>query len=313
MKKKQLIHIPSDIGAGKFGTALALDALRVADAMSDSPSFLGSTVETYAHLNEQRGEPGKYEEAKYLDALIAVNKKTAEGISQTLKKNVLPVVVSGDHSNAIGVMGGLRSAYSDERIGVIWIDAHADLHTPFTTPSGNLHGMSLAASLGQDNKELARHELSAELIEKWNILKGIGSSAGKPKINPEDVFFIGLRDFEIQEYHIIRDYQLKHYSPYDFRKKGKELFWEEVLAFTNRFDRLYISFDVDVLDVSVSVGTGTPVYNGLLPDEAHWLTDQLLGLPNLSLWEFTEINPLLDNANAMANFVVHLLRKVMKA
>jgi arginase len=194
---------------------------------------------------------------------------------------------------------------------VIWVDAHADLHTPYTTPSGNIHGMSLSACMGYDNIELSRSDIDAGLKPFWEELKHCGASRLTPKIGPEDIFFIGLRDFEIQEYHLIRDYKLNHYSPYDVKAKGLTLILDHAVSYFKDYDAVYVSFDVDVLDTSVSTGTGTPVYNGLLLEEAKQVVDTLKRLNNIRLWEFTEINPLLDNNNSMSKAVIELIDVLM--
>ncbi|ABG60870.1 arginase [Cytophaga hutchinsonii] len=313
MKKPDiLVSVPSDIGAQRMGTSLAVDALLVADAERAQPVLKQFSKKTLSSFPEKRGETGPYVQGKYAKLLSELNNNTAKEISAIVKKQY-PLVISGDHSNAIGIMAGIREAIgADKKLGVIWVDAHADLHTPYTTPSGNLHGMSLSASMGYDNIELSRSTIDAGLKPFWEELKHCGASRLTPKIGPEDIFFIGLRDFEIQEYHLIRDYKLNHYSPYDVKAKGLTYILDQAVTYFADYDAVYVSFDVDVLDTSVSTGTGTPVYNGLLLPEAKQVVDTLKRLKNIRLWEFTEINPLLDNNNSMSKAVIELIDVLME-
>jgi arginase len=307
----QILSIPSDLGAQRYGTSLALDALLVAADEANDTLFKKYALHIGPQKTSTRGIVGPYKAGKYAEALSELNQNTAAFISKQMMEGT-PLVISGDHSNAIGIMAGVKEVIgADKKLGVLWIDAHADLHTPYTTPSGNLHGMSLAASMGFDNIDLGRNEIEEGLKKEWGSLKQCGAHKYTPKINPTDVCFIGLRDFEIQEYQLLKDYQLKHYSPYDIKHKSLAVILEEVKNYFSDYDAVYVSFDVDVLDTSVSTGTGTPVYNGLLLEDAKFLVQQLKQMDNIILWEFTEINPLLDNNNSMSKAVYELCKVLL--
>jgi arginase len=307
----QLLSIPSDLGAQRYGTSLAMDALLVAADESNDRLFKNHTLHIGPQNTAQRGVYGPYKAGKYAEVLSALNQQTATFVTHQLSEGT-PLVISGDHSNAIGIMAGVRESIGpNKKLGVLWIDAHADLHTPYTTPSGNLHGMSLAASMGFDNIDLGRNDIEEGLKNAWHTLKHCGKNAYSPKIEPKDVCFIGLRDFEIQEYQLLKDHQLKHYSPYDIKHKSLSAIIDEVKNYFSTYDAVYVSFDVDVLDTSVSTGTGTPVYNGLLLEDAKFLVQQLKQMNNIILWEFTEINPLLDNNNSMSKAVLELCRELL--
>jgi len=314
MKKPEiLVSVPSDIGAQRMGTSLSLEALMVADAERDHQILKILPVKVIPGKPEKRGDKGPYVQGKYAKILSDLNNNTASEICEITKKQY-PLVISGDHSNAIGIMAGLREAIGpDKKLGVIWIDAHADLHTPYTTPSGNIHGMTLSASMGYDNVELSRSSIDEGLKPFWEELKRCGKSRITPKIGPQDIFFIGLRDFEIQEYHLIRDHHLNHFSPYDVKAKGLAYILDQAVTYFASYDAVYVSFDVDVLDTSISTGTGTPVYNGLMMSEARQVVEVLKQLKNIRLWEFTEINPLLDNNNSMSKAVLELIDVLMEA
>lgn len=313
MKKPEiLVSVPSDIGAQRMGTALAFDALMVADAERDQPLLKNMSVHIIHGKPKARGDKGPYVQGKYAQTLTEINNHTALKIAELVSQKY-PLVISGDHSNAIGIMAGVREAIgTDKKLGVIWIDAHADLHTPYTTPSGNFHGMSLSASMGFDNTELSRSDIDEGLKPYWEALKHCGHQGISPKITPQDIFFIGLRDFEIQEYHLIRDHKLNHYSPYDIKAKGLDYILEKAIEYFQDYDAVYVSFDVDVLDTSISTGTGTPVYNGLMMPEAKQVVKKLKELTNIRIWEFTEINPLLDNNNSMSKAVLKLIEVLLE-
>jgi arginase len=215
--------------------------------------------------------------------------------------------MSGDHSNAIGTIAGIKMAKPKCKLGVIWIDAHADLHTPYTTPSGNVHGMPLAASIAEDNKEFKAHDLDKKTEGLWNQLKNIGSNG--PKIDPEDIVFISLRDLEREEKKIIDKYKIKVITTSELRKKGVEITVRSVMRYLLDCSDIYVSFDVDCLDNSISRGTGTPVSNGLREREAEDLVSKLMQNRKICCLEITEVNPTLDKENLMSEIAFNILQR----
>ena len=185
------------------------------------------------------------------------------------------------------------------RLGVIWIDAHADLHSPYTTPSGNMHGMPLATALVEDNIENQVHYPDEKTVTLWNQLKNIGKIT--PKIRPEDIVFIALRDFEKEEEHIIKKYNIKVNTVQEVRRKGVENVVRQTLMHLSNCDDIYVSFDVDCLDSSISRGTGTPVSNGLREREAEDMLASLMQNHKICCFEITEVNPTLDKENLLAD------------
>jgi len=148
--------------------------------------------------------------------------RISKSVFDTVKSNWFPVVLSGDHSTAGATIAGLKMAHPKAKLGVIWIDAHADLHTPYTTPSGNMHGMPLAASIAEDNLEFKAHELDDNTAKMWNALKNIGKIS--PKVMPEDIVFISLRDYEKEEDHLIKKYGMKVITTSEVRRKDRRIF-----------------------------------------------------------------------------------------
>jgi arginase len=190
---------------------------------------------------------------------------------------------------------------------VIWIDAHADLHTPYTTPSGNLHGMPLSASIGEDNEESKVHDLDEKTKKEWNQLKNFGKIS--PKVLPEDIVFISLRDFENEVIYLIVKYGMKVITTAEFRKKGVENVVRALTKLLNDCTDIYVSFDVDCLDSSISKGTGTPVSNGLREREAEDLVSKLMQNPKICCFEITEVNPTLDKENLMSEIAFNILQR----
>jgi arginase len=193
------------------------------------------------------------------------------------------------------------------KLGVIWIDAHADLHTPYTTPSGNIHGMPLATAIGEDNLESKVHDLDEKTEKMWQQLKNIGGI--KQKVLPEDVVFISLRDFEKEEKYLIDKYNMKVITTAEVRRNGAENVSRKVLRYLSDCTDIYVSFDVDSLDSSISKGTGTPVSNGLREREAEDLISKFMQNRKVCCFEITEVNPTLDKENLMAELAFNILQR----
>jgi len=255
-------------------------------------------------LYESFGSP----HAKRIAGIVSMYEKVSSQVVQTIKEGEFPIVISGDHSIAGGTIAGLKMAYPDKRIGVIWIDAHADLHTPYTSPSGNVHGMPLAASLAIDNKESQVNQPDKATVEHWNNLKNIGNIS--PKILPQDIVFIALRDFEPQEEFILKKHKIKIITTAEVRKKGIDKICRNTLETLSECDYIYISFDVDSMDANISRGTGTPVPNGINEREAANIILCLIQNEKISCLEITEVNPTLDKENLMAENTFEILQKV---
>jgi arginase len=206
---------------------------------------------------------------------------------------------------------GIKAAQPEKRLGVIWIDAHADLHTPYTTPSGNMHGMPLAMVTQLDNLDCKINQPSQETLTYWDKIKKIGGDS--PKINPQDIVFISVRDTEAPEDFLIKKYSIKNFSTAEVRQLGVATIAKEALQLLKDCDQLYISFDVDSLDSSISVGTGTPVPNGLTVAEALQLNAELIKDKRVCCWEIVEVNPTLDTENTMAEIAFDVLEITTKS
>ena len=307
MKNIKLIEVPSEIGAGTRGASLGIEAIKIAALDFMSSFFLHFPSEKIPAENKLLYEPIESPYAKRIKGVLGMYEKVSKAVADSLKNNFFPVVLSGDHSVAGGTIAGIKMAKPKSKLGVIWVDAHADIHTPYTTPSGNLHGMSLAASLNEDNIESAVHELDDETVKLWNQLKNLGKIA--PKVLPEDVVLISLRDYEKEEKNLIDKYGIKVISTKELRNKGVEQIVKLTTRYLHDCTDIYVSFDVDSLDSAISKGSGTPVANGLREREAEDLVSKLMQNRKVCCFEITEVNPTLDKENLMAEIAFNILQR----
>lgn len=307
MKNIKLIEVPSEIGAGTRGASLGIDAIRIAALDFMSNFFIHFPSEKIPTENKLLYEPIESPYAKRIKGMVTMYERVGRAVADAVKNQFFPMVISGDHSTAGATIAGLKMAKPKSRLGVVWIDAHADLHTPYTTPSGNLHGMPLAVSINEDNLENAVHELDEATIKHWNALKNLGKMA--PKVLPEDIVFISLRDFEREEKMLIEKYGMKVISTKEVRSKGAENIVRAVLRYLADCSDIYLSFDVDSLDAAISRGTGTPVGNGLREREAEDLVSKFMQNRKISCFEITEVNPTLDRENLMAEIAFNILQR----
>ena len=304
-----IIELAAEFGAGTRGASLGVDAIRFACLNKGYRRYF-----TFPSIYIE-GDPDRlvdreyFPSAKRIDLILSVYEKHVGRVHEVLDSNHFPFVISGDHSNAAGTVAALKSKYPDKRLGVVWIDAHADLHTPYSSPSGNVHGMPVAAMLNLTNETLAVREPSKETMKHWDAMcnfKGIA-----PKITPEDLVFIGIRDLEEQEWNIVREKNIKHFTNHDLNRLGTAEVLEQTKTHLKDCDLIYVSFDIDSLDKELVPGTGTPVADGLSFGQARDLLNGFWELDNLVCLEFTEINPLLDEGNKTASIAADLVYQLI--
>ena len=307
MKNIKLIEVPSEIGAGTRGASMGIDAVKIAALDFMSNFFVHFPSEKIEVENNLLFEPIKSPYAKRIQGVVNLYDKTSKAVSDSIRNNFFPVVLSGDHSNAGGTIAGIKMAKPKSKLGVIWIDAHADLHTPYTPPSGNMHGMPLSTAIAEDNLECKVHEPDATTAKLWDQLKNTGKIGRK--VLPEDIVFISLRDFEKEEKSLIEKYGMKVITTSEVRRNGAENISRKVLRYLSDCTDIYVSFDVDSLDSSISKGTGTPVSNGLKEREAEDLISKFMQSRKICCFEITEVNPTLDKENMMAEIAFNILQR----
>lgn len=307
MKNIKLIEVPSEIGAGTRGASLGVDAIKIAALDFMSNFFVHFPSERIEVENNLLFEPIQSPYAKRIQGILNLYEKVSKAVSDSIKGHFFPVVLSGDHSTAGGTIAGIKIAKPKSKLGAIWLDAHADLHTPYTTPTGNMHGMPLAAAIGEDNEEFKVHDLDDKTYKLWEQLKNIGKIC--PKLLPEDIVLISLRDYEKEEKALIEKHGIKVITTSEVRRNGSESVSRKVLRYLSDCTDIYVSFDVDSLDSTISKGTGTPVSNGLREREAEDLISKFMQSRKICCFEITEVNPTLDKENLMAEIAFNILQR----
>lgn len=307
----KIIEAAGENGAGTRGSSLGPSAVYLEARKQNLGIFNDRLWETLPEFNDEFSSDDETPFARNIKSVLKTVTEVSARVDQALSDGCFPLILSGDHSNAIGSVSGIKNHFPDKKIGVIWVDAHLDLHSPFTTPSGNLHGMALNALIDRDNLEHQRNNPTEATLQWWSQLKRIGQHDICPKILPEHIVFIGTRDFEPEENALVHNHHIRVFNPDDIAESGISAVLDQALEYLADCDYLYVSYDVDSQDTTISKGTGTPVDGGLTVSEAETVFRTLFHHPKMVAWEISEINPLLDDRNKMADFVVKLLSKVL--
>ena len=292
-KTIHIIGVPMDLGAGRRGVDMGPSAIRVAG--------LGSRIEALGYTVRDRGnifveQPERLREASckahYLEEIAAASTRTAEKAYEVMGEDGFPLVLGGDHSIAVGSVSGISRFIREkgEKIGLIWLDAHADMNTPETTLSGNIHGMPLACLMGRG---------PADLVE-------IGGFA--PKVDPKNVALIGIRDIDDGERRLIRELGVRAFTAREMDERGMNSIMDEALEIASAETAGYhVTFDVDFIDPTVAPGVGTPVSGGATYRESHLAMERVADHGKMLSLEFTEVNPVFDVRNQSAEVGVELL------
>ncbi|TPN81285.1 arginase [Aquimarina algicola] len=312
MKEIIVIKNRSDLGAGTRGSDLGIDAIEIAAINQDNDFFNLYEYEDIKTENEKIYNKVDNLFAKRIENIYNVCSRLSDSVTKNLKKNKFPIVLSGDHSSALGTISGIKSTYPQKTLGVVWIDAHADIHSPYTTPSGNVHGMPLAAALADDHLMFKTNDVPQKTVELWEKIKNIGVK--ERKIEPENIVYFGVRDTEPAEDNILSTNTIKNYSVAEMRYRGFEQCLQEAVKRLDQCDIIYISFDVDSMDCDlVSRGTGTPVSKGFDIDEVKSIIDAFIQTKKIACFEIVEVNPTLDNkGNKIAEAAFEVLNSTTK-
>jgi arginase len=307
-RQLQFIFNPSELGAGTRGASLGPEAIRAAARAQNSTLFSEYPVYTLPNRNDLLDRPTNFPYAKRIDGVLQIFEGIKTQVKEAIDSGMFPLIIAGDHSSAGGTMAGLKLAYPGKRLGVLWIDAHADLHSPYTTPSGNIHGMPIATALGVDQSDLQKNNLDLTTMQYWNQLKS-------HSLKPADLIYIGVRDVEEEEIHAMKQLNLRNYTVKELRDRGLQTCIDEISEKLQACDIVYVSFDVDSMDPSeTSYGTGTPVPMGISFDEAKTILTSMSKLSNLACMELVEVNPCLDNEkNKMAERSFELINSLVKS
>ena len=304
----KLVEVTSELGAGTRGASLGVGALKTASLNLDSSFF--STYKSVAvkNYNEFLFTENKTPSAIRVEYVTKAFDEVFNSINSVFDKNEFPFVLAGDHSTAAATIASIHHSFPQKKLGVIWVDAHADLHSPFTSPSGNIHGMPLAIACGLDNDSQKVNAVLPEVEQYWNNLKSLGGR----NLETENLVFIGVRDTEAPEDFLLSEKEIKNYSVQEVKEKGGKEIAKSSLNRLEDCDMIYVSFDVDSMDPDeVSHGTGTPVENGIPVKIVTELLTEFAKSPKLVCFETVEVNPTLDEKkNKMAETTLGIIEKV---
>ena len=291
MKNIHIIGAPSTFGQRKLGVNFGPDALRYA-GLVERLKNIGHSVEDKGDIAVPAVDvekfKGKQEGLRNLNEIIEVSENLSNAVSSSIKNQAFPLIIGGDHSIAIGSISGVSQHY--ENLGIIWYDAHGDLNIPEESPSGNIHGMPLRVLLGDGDKQL------------------VNISGYAPKVKPENIVLIGMRDLDVGERDFIRENNIKTYTMADIDRNGiKQVMEESVSYLKDKTDGIHLSPDVDALDPVETPGTGTKVLGGLTYRESHFALEMLHNTNLITSMDVVEVNPLIDQNNHTAEQAVCLM------
>ena len=292
MKKlsMSIVGISLDLGQSRRGVDMGPSAIRYAGVI-DRLEALGHKVtdEGDIHIDARQNAENGDSKLKNLTEVLKANTSLAEKVEAVMVDDRFPLVLGGDHSVAIGTLAGLATKYKN--LGVIWYDAHADLNTDETTPSGNIHGMPLAVSIGLGDERLVNLHKQGQ------------------KINPENVVIIGARSVDPGERVLIKEQGIKVYTMHEIDKYGMTSVMQDALDYlkAQEVDGVHLSLDLDALDPLYTPGVGTPVPGGISYRESHLAMEMLEESGLITSAEFVEVNPILDEKNKTADVAVGLM------
>lgn len=295
-KTVRIIGVRIDLGAGRRGVDMGPSALRKAGIRS-ALRELGYDVidDGNIHCDEPEAHTIRDPKLKYLPLITVAMTALAERVEASMKAGEIPLVLGGDHSIAIGTIGGAASHFkkTKQKLGMIWIDAHGDSNTAETTPSGNIHGMSQAVAFGRGAKEL--------------VAIG-GFEDGESKLDASCSSIIGARDLDRLEKDVIRDIGLRVFTMDQIDRRGiYDVTREAIEIASNGTDGIHVSFDLDGMDPSVAPGVGTAVLGGLTYRETHTMMELIAETGRIVSLEVAEVNPILDVRNTTAEVAVEMV------
>ena len=289
-----LLGVPMDLGSGRRGVDMGPSAIRIA-GVADRLAELGHKVVDDGDVVIKNMEELKVgnERARYLGEIARASAILARKVERIMGLGHFPLILGGDHSIAVGTVSGIAAfaGRQGKKVGLIWIDAHGDINTPETSPSGNIHGMPLAALLGFGSSELT----------------SIGGAT--PKVDPSNVALVGIRSLDSGEKKRLKETGVQVHTMSDIDRHGIHRVMKKALArVTDGTEYVHVSFDLDAVDPTVAPGVGTPVKGGLDYREAHLIMEVVADAGVMTSLEMVEVNPILDQGNASAAFAVELVQ-----
>lgn len=288
-----ILGVPMDLGAGRRGVDMGPSAIRIA-GVGEKFQSLGHGVIDEGDISTKIPEQQKVKnpKLKYLPEIVRACTLLSAKVEKILESGDFPLVLGGDHSIAIGTIAGVSNycKKSNKKLGVLWVDAHGDMNTDQTSPSGNIHGMPLAASIGLGAIELT----------------SVGGDF--QKVDPKNVVMIAIRELDQGEKLAIKKNNINIFTMEDIDKHGMAVIMTRALRKLKECDFVHVSFDLDAMDPKECPGVGTPVKGGLDYREAHLIMETLSENNRMNSLEVVEANPILDNRNQSAEFAVELMQ-----
>ncbi len=292
-----VIGAPLDLGSGRRGVDMGPSAVRVANLHARLMD-LGYEVQDLGNIpvDQPESRPEGPCNARYLPEITLACTRLADLVGQAMDQGQVPLVLGGDHSIAVGTVAGISEHFrkTGGRVGLIWIDAHADMNTPETSPSGNVHGMPLACCIGIGPRELTH-------------LYGFA-----PKVHPENVALVGIRSVDERERRLVQDSGVQAFTMRDIDERGLRVVMQDAIRVASTGTvGFHVSFDIDSVDPLEAPGVGTPVKGGITYREAHLAMETLCDCKSMTSMEIVEVNPVIDKANQTALLAVELVMSAM--
>ncbi len=290
--KLSIIGVAMDLGAGTAGVSMGPEAIRYA-GIEERLTNIGYEVQDMGDIRAVRPKISVSEgtNLKNLDEVARVNQLLCDSVDEAMKEGRFPLVLGGDHSIAIGTISGVLQ--HKKNLGVIWFDAHGDINTDETSPSGNIHGMPVSVLLGMGHAKLT-------------------SIGGDAKLKAQNIVFIGCRDLDSGERKILKEHGITVFTMHEIDRYGMPTVIEKAIAIaSNGTDGIHVSFDVDCMDPIHAVGTGTRVPGGMTYRESHFALEMIALTEKVVSAEFVEVNPIIDDRNQTAKNAVALIGSLM--
>jgi arginase len=285
----RVIGAPMDLGADRRGVDIGPSAIRYAN-LHEHLQRLGHTVSDQGNITipQPESQPVGNPRLKYLEPIVQAAEELSHLVSAALQAGEFPLVLGGDHSIALGSISGVAQVHPN--VGVIWVDAHGDFNTEKTTPSGNIHGMVLAALVGLGDSRLTH-------VNGWG-----------PKLNKDTIVIVGVRDLDRGEQALLREHEIHVFTMSDIDQIGISEAMRRAVAIASQHDTpIHLSLDMDALDPVEAPGVGTPVRGGLSYREAHLAMEMVAASHRLISMDVVEVNAILDRENATARLAVELI------
>jgi arginase len=287
-----VLGVPMDLGSGRRGVDMGPSAIRIA-GLEERLRELGHTVVDEGDLDIKNIEELKVGDprARFLPEIARASRLVFTKVAKIVERGEFPLVLGGDHSISVGTVSGIATALGEKKVGLLWVDAHGDINTPDTSPSGNIHGMPVASLLGEGPAELT----------------GIGGEGRK--VDPRNVALVGIRSLDDGEKARLKRFGVQVHTMSDIDRHGIHRIMKKALSrVTAGTDHVHVSFDLDAVDPTVAPGVGTPVKGGLDYREAHLILELLHDSGVMRSLELVEVNPILDDRNSSALFAVELVQ-----